>query len=187
MRYPKLRKEESRQKIVTAASRAFRSRGIAATGIDEVMRGAGLTKGAFSAHFGSKDELVQAAVHESAEHSPIFTAAAETDSLEDLVSHYLGAAHRDHPECGCPVAALGPEIARLPKGARGEFVDDFEKMISFVESRLKGKSPAVRRETALSALATMIGTLQLARLATSKDASERILETGKKAVVKLAS
>ncbi|MDE1170880.1 MAG: TetR/AcrR family transcriptional regulator [Verrucomicrobium sp.] len=186
MRYAKDHKAESRKKIVAAASRTFRCNGIAATGIDEVMRNAGLTKGAFSAHFRSKDDLVTAALRDSMEHSPLFSLTAGEDTLEGLIFHYLTAAHRDHPQEGCPAAALAPEIARLPGAIRETFAEGLGKMVSFVEARLpKGKTGAARREAALSVLATMLGTLQLARLAGETETSNHILKTGAQAALKL--
>ena len=44
------------------ASRQFRERGFENVSVGEVMKAAGLTHGAFYAHFGSKEELKAAAV-----------------------------------------------------------------------------------------------------------------------------
>src|SRR4051795_11695370 len=58
MRYPAAHKHLTRHRIIDAASQVFRERGIAETGLDEVMRRAGLTHGGFYAHFRDKTELV---------------------------------------------------------------------------------------------------------------------------------
>ena len=58
MRYPPAHKHATRRRIVDAASQAFRERGVAETGVDEVMRRAGLTHGGFYAHFRDKTELI---------------------------------------------------------------------------------------------------------------------------------
>ena len=58
MRYPANHKHTTRRRIVEAASQAFRERGVTETGVDEVMRRAGLTHGGFYAHFRDKTELI---------------------------------------------------------------------------------------------------------------------------------
>ncbi|MFZ9681991.1 MAG: TetR/AcrR family transcriptional regulator, partial [Cephaloticoccus sp.] len=54
MRYPPNHKQATRRRIVAAASAAFRERGVEGTGVDEVMRRAGLPHGGFYAHFRDK-------------------------------------------------------------------------------------------------------------------------------------
>src|ERR1051325_655142 len=58
VRYPPTHKHATRRRILEAASQAFRERGVAETGVDEVMRRAGLTHGGFYSHFRDKSELV---------------------------------------------------------------------------------------------------------------------------------
>lgn len=53
-----------RARILAAASAGFREAGYERAGIDEVMARAGLTRGAFYAHFGSKAALFAAALGE---------------------------------------------------------------------------------------------------------------------------
>lgn len=57
---PRITKEDkarNRQNILEAASRMFRSQGIDAVGIAELMKEAGLTHGGFYNHFASKNDL----------------------------------------------------------------------------------------------------------------------------------
>src|SRR5712671_7705881 len=56
------RKARTRAEILEHAARLFRLRGHAGTNIDDVMLAAGLTRGAFYAHFTSKDDLFTEAV-----------------------------------------------------------------------------------------------------------------------------
>jgi len=108
---------ETHKRIVQAAARQFREKGIAATGLAELMKAAGLTHGGFYKHFASKDQLVAEA-----------TAAAVDSLLKEMAAHptfksalaaYLSTRHRDNPASGCPLAALGDELARSGKEARG--------------------------------------------------------------------
>ncbi|MEO7599173.1 MAG: TetR family transcriptional regulator, partial [Opitutus sp.] len=54
VRYPTAHKTATRRRILDAASQTFRERGVAETGLDEIMRRAGLTHGGFYAHFRDK-------------------------------------------------------------------------------------------------------------------------------------
>ncbi|MBT8476236.1 MAG: TetR/AcrR family transcriptional regulator, partial [Alphaproteobacteria bacterium] len=54
-------KQKSHERILKAASRLFRERGIETTSVADVMKAAGLTHGGFYRHFASKDALVAAA------------------------------------------------------------------------------------------------------------------------------
>src|SRR5438046_9861845 len=58
MRYAKDHKKATRQRIVEAAGRRFKQDGIDGAGVATVMSDAGLTNGAFYAHFTSKEDLV---------------------------------------------------------------------------------------------------------------------------------
>src|SRR5258705_12414438 len=49
---------QTRRRIVEAASCEFRKNGIVATGLNDLMKAAGLTHGGFYKHFASKDQLV---------------------------------------------------------------------------------------------------------------------------------
>src|SRR5207244_13509366 len=58
MRYGKDQKRATRRRILEAAGRRFKEDGIDGAGIAVVMSDAGLTNGAFYAHFASKEDLV---------------------------------------------------------------------------------------------------------------------------------
>src|SRR5258708_12188346 len=58
---------QTRKRIVTAASEEFRKNGIVATGLNDLMSAAGLTRGGFYKHFASKDQLVAQACAEAVE------------------------------------------------------------------------------------------------------------------------
>ena len=62
MRYSGTHKEETRKRVVEAASRQIRARGPGGVSVAEVMAEVGLTHGGFYAHFPSKDALLGAAI-----------------------------------------------------------------------------------------------------------------------------
>src|SRR5262249_62329167 len=113
MPWPKERKGKTRQRIVQAAASAFRKQGIADVGIAELMKRAGLTHGGFYAHFSSKEKLLAdalahaaAQVSENLRRSLARQPSPGRDPLLSAAEAYLSPQHLQHPEAGCPVAAL---------------------------------------------------------------------------------
>jgi TetR/AcrR family transcriptional repressor of nem operon len=110
MRVTREKAAENRERIVAAAARLFREKGFEGVGVDAIMEDVGLTHGGFYRHFRSKDDLAAEAVARG-----LAVSAGKQDaftSLQDHVSGYLSAAHRDDLAGGCMIAALGCEIAR---------------------------------------------------------------------------
>jgi TetR/AcrR family transcriptional regulator, transcriptional repressor for nem operon len=64
MRLSKEQAAQNRQKILIAATRLFRDRGISVAGVDAITEAAGLTYGAVYGQFGSKEAIAAAAVRE---------------------------------------------------------------------------------------------------------------------------
>ncbi len=63
-RYDQEHKDATRRRIIEAAGRRLKRDGIDGSGIATLMADAGLTNGAFYAHFTSKDDLVASVVQE---------------------------------------------------------------------------------------------------------------------------
>lgn len=57
-------REQTRQRLVTAAAREFAKRGVDACSVDLIAKAAGLTKGAVYSNFRTKDELIFAVMDE---------------------------------------------------------------------------------------------------------------------------
>jgi TetR/AcrR family transcriptional repressor of nem operon len=84
------RRRDARTTLLDAALREIRTRGYAATSVDELCRAAGVTKGAFFHHFASKEALaVAAAKHFSAMAERIFADAPYRDA-DDPLERVLG-------------------------------------------------------------------------------------------------
>ncbi len=79
----------ARSKLIDTAFSVIRSKGYAATSVDELCAGAGVTKGAFFHHFPSKDSLAVAAVNQWTESTDAFFAAAPYHRLQDPLNRVL--------------------------------------------------------------------------------------------------
>ena len=109
------RKAAIRAEIVEHAARLFRLRGHAGTNIDDIMLAAGLTRGAFYAHFTSKEALFAEIVRMGHGLLPKLRAGNRTETVLD---EYLDREALAATAQGCVLAALAGDVARAPLAAR---------------------------------------------------------------------
>ena len=133
MRYGKDQKQATRQRILEAAGRRFKHDGIDGAGVAAVMSDAGLTNGAFYAHFASKEDLV---AHVLADQLRSQRHSFDAQGLEAIIRSYLSPEHRDQVADGCPSAALLDEIARRPASTRQVFTDELLGTADDIAARL---------------------------------------------------
>ena len=178
MRYEKGQREATRQRIIDTAGERFRAEGIAASGLAAIMSDAGLTNGAFYPHFDSKAELIRESVAAAMDgQAKRLRDLLEAGGVEAVIAAYLSPQHRDAPEKGCALAALLPELAREPAGARAAWAKHFATGVQQLASALPDNEKD--REGIASALySLLIGTLQLARATQGTPMSDRILRSG---------
>jgi TetR/AcrR family transcriptional repressor of nem operon len=188
MRYEKGHKDATRQRIIDTASRQFRESGVAAVGIAGIMSGAGLTNGAFYAHFQSKEDLVENVLRNAMRRREerLRTASEADEGLEAEIREYLAPGHRDRPSSGCPTAALVAEVARHPKATRDAFTEKLSLFIELITTQIREGSADERRHRAIAIYGMMVGTLQIARAVSDRKLSDEILESGVSAALALA-
>src|ERR1700743_1886779 len=106
-------KARNHENILSVAARSFREHGGDSSGIGQVMKKVGLTKGGFYRHFESKDDLFVEAVARAFDEMgnrmvEVATSAPEGQALRAIIEHYLSARHVNSPGTGCVFSALGP-------------------------------------------------------------------------------
>ncbi len=187
MRYSKGHKQATRQRILEAAGRRFKEDGIDGAGVATVMSDAGLTNGAFYAHFSSKEDLVANVLADQlrAQRQSFDAQPSDRAGLEAFVRSYLSPEHRDQFADGCPSAALLDEIARRPADTRDVFTEEVMGVVDDIASRLDPTDIEAGRADALTVFGLMVGTLQLARTLTDRDLSDRVLARGLETALKL--
>ncbi|CAB3752852.1 TetR family regulatory protein [Burkholderia paludis] len=177
MRYSSTHKEETRRKLL-AQSRAIAKRGgFATTGIDALMASIGLSGGAFYNHFASKQALFEALVSEEVEQSAEMLAGDDSsppDHVARCLRNYLSSVHALHPENGCVLPTLGPEIARAEPAVR-EVVEAALKRTQKSWSSRTGDSDA-----AWALIAQCVGALVLARSVESERTRKEILAASRR-------
>ncbi|MFC3653342.1 TetR/AcrR family transcriptional regulator [Dyella humi] len=107
--------EQNRARIVDAATNLFRQHGVAAVGVADIMKAAGMTQGGFYKHFPSKDALAAEACTVAFTRSvDVWKEKAKTESdggtaaLRELVTYYFAP---KSPERTCPMVALSQDAA----------------------------------------------------------------------------
>jgi TetR/AcrR family transcriptional repressor of nem operon len=188
MRYSREHKLETHARIVKKASVRLREKGAHGIGVADLMKEAGLTHGGFYAHFDSREALViEAFTHAMDRSTERWRKLAEQSPPEKrlamIVNTYLTPLHRDDPGHGCAVPTLGAEIARESPKTRRAFAGRLEQMIDMLAAQLPGVPRKAARKQAMAAIATMMGTLVLARVTGSGDFSDELLGAGRDAVL----
>jgi TetR/AcrR family transcriptional repressor of nem operon len=170
---------ENRERILDVATRLFRERGIDGIGVDDLMKAAGLTHGGFYGHFKSKEDLVAQAcaraVSRMRQNWTNVIDQAPGDPLEALAATYLTPKHRDGTGRGCPMAALGSEIARQAPPVRRAFTDELRPFLDYLSRNVQGNSNNLRRQKALATYAGLVGALIVSRAVDDPDLSNEIL------------
>lgn len=171
------------------AARSFREHGGDSSGIGTVMKKAGLTKGGFYRHFGSKDDLFVEAVARALDEmgtgmQEIARSAPEGQALQAIIERYLSTRHANSPGMGCAFAALGPEFARKPLSVR-------KRVEASREAYRERLLPFVPGETRREKLAkfellfpSMAGVLTAARLKSNPRMREQMLAEARKYFIK---
>jgi TetR/AcrR family transcriptional regulator, transcriptional repressor for nem operon len=179
-RYDKEHKETTRRRIIEAAGQRLKRDGIDGSGVSVLMADAGLTNGAFYAHFESKEDLVATAVADQLRQQlqRYRAQASDREGVEQLVREYLSIEHRDDLEHGCPSAALLDELGRCSDATRNAYTNGVLTLADEIASRLAPDDPQAVRGQTLSLFALLIGTLQLSRALSDRRLADEVLEQG---------
>jgi len=180
MRYPPEHKLKTHQKIVKDASRRVRAEGLNGAAVSAIMKDAGLTHGGFYKHFGSKDDLLLESLRESfREIEDTLVHAAEQsppgEAWKEIVKTYLSLELCDHPERGCPLAALSPELARADKRMKPQIVAELVNYKSRMLPFMPGQRTPDKERAFFTIFSTMIGAIDIARLLPDRAMREKVL------------
>jgi TetR/AcrR family transcriptional regulator, transcriptional repressor for nem operon len=187
MPYSKEHKEKTRARIVDAARRLFNRHGFAGVSIDDIMAEAGLTRGGFYNHFGTKEELYAAVVSQVIDGTPASNWSRgecnASDTIPEFVTAYLSREHLENREDCCSLMALPSDVARGGKPVKRAYRQVFEYMVENLQKDLSG-SDARQRGLAIAALC--IGAMTVARAIDDKALAREIREAARKTAFSVA-
>ena len=179
MRYEPEHKTRTRERIVQNAARKLRAEGMSGPGVASVMKASGLTAGGFYKHFRSKDELLAEAIAQAFSDSEKVYSSLQNvpraDRWKELVRLYLSPEHCDHPDTGCPVAALAPEIARAKLSVRKRVAAVMKGRTDRWVEFMPGLTATERERNFFVIFSSMAGAISVARLLTEPADRQKVL------------
>jgi len=161
-------KEATHERIVDAAARAIRRSGYNGVGVADIMKDAGLTHGGFYAHFESREAMLAEAADRAAGESVammqrVAASKPPQQALPAMLQAYLSQEHVEGIEGGCATAALCSEMPRQAGAVRRAHTRRIKEMIDLFSRQLPDWGQPGAHEQAMVTLATLVGTLVLAR------------------------
>ena len=166
------KKEETKNKLVASASRNFRRHGYGGIGVDGIASSAEVTSGAFYSHLGSKDGAFKAALEQGLDEVVEAMTQIQNDNggqwTESFAHYYLGEEHVQNLECGCAMASLTLDVARMNDKNAKAFESRFSKIIEQVMLGLSGNDENDKYRRAWSFLSLLVGGLTFLRALHSK-------------------
>jgi TetR/AcrR family transcriptional regulator, transcriptional repressor for nem operon len=176
MRYEPEHKTRTRDRIVRNAARKLRAEGLSGPGVGSVMKASGLTVGGFYKHFRRKDELLAEAIAQGfSESSEKIRSSLQNvppeERWKEIVRRYLSTEHCDHPDTGCPVAALAPEIARAKFSIRKRMAGLMKEWVEF----MPGVTARERERNFSIIFSAMAGAVSVARILTEPAERQKVL------------
>jgi TetR/AcrR family transcriptional regulator, transcriptional repressor for nem operon len=200
MGHSKASKAITHARVVQAAARRFKERGIDGISLADLMKELRLTHGGFYKHFGSRDELVaealQLALTETGRAMQVRLFTDGKADIDAFLDFYLDTAHRDQRATGCAVAALAGDAARKSTDVQALFRKSIEANLRSLSEAIAAKSEkaagsiavtAESRAAALLVLSALYGALIMARAVGDSPLSSEILDTVRRQISNLTA
>ena len=188
MRYEPDYKAKTRQKVLAEAAKTMRAEGVQGMGVAHVMAKAGLTHGAFYAHFESKDALIGETIKEMAlaargKFDAVTADLEPAEGLRKYIRFYLSARHRDNSDTSCPLPWLAGEIPRLAAPSRQRYGASVAGLTALLAGQLRALGHADAGGAAGSVVAELVGALALSRAVEDKAQSDLILSRSRDSIL----
>jgi TetR/AcrR family transcriptional regulator, transcriptional repressor for nem operon len=178
---------ETRERIVSTASKMFLEKGLESVGMRDIMAAVGLTPGGFYRHFESKEQLIaeanDAAFRRLLEMFEAQTAGkSAAEGLETMVSLYLNQSQREGNTYLCPLSMNGGELSHCQPQVQAIALSGYQRLAQMVADRITHVKKAEALAIAGGVVSTLMGAVTLANLAPNKAAARTILSNGHAAV-----
>lgn len=194
MPYSKEHKESTREKILKSAILLFSAGGFDQVSIDDLMKHAGLTRGAFYSHFESKQDVYSKAIIAGAKNSQFNTIKPEGMNedhwLRELVFTYLSPEHINQDFSPCPLAFLVTDIANNESKVKSTYARVYKRLNKGIQIKLDypkigTKTNSATEEDILAATAMMIGGVAIGRTLEDEGQRNKLLDSCRKGAIDL--
>ncbi len=179
MRVSRIQAAENRETVINVASRLFRERGFDGIGLKDLMKGAGLTQGAFYKQFASKEDLAAQASRRALETAfnrwSAAIAAKPEDPLGAVLAFYLSMGHREKKMDGCPLVALAADAARQGGEVKASFEAGIKAHLEVLGRLIAETKDSEPKGEAMAVLSLMVGALTLSRVVNDPDLAQAFL------------
>ena len=180
MARPKAQDGEARERLVEAAGRGFRLSGFGGAGVDGLAKGAGLTSGAFYAHFESKAEAFRLVVAEGVAKLRArvvsFRRQHGRNWRDPFVDLYLGERMQVGLDEACGLPSFSSDVARADEATRAVYEAELDLLVAELADGFRG---AHARQRAVALLAVLSGAAAMARAVKNERARREILASAK--------
>lgn len=189
MPYTLEHKQQTRERILSSASRLFSRRGYDAVSIDDLMQDAGLTRGAFYNHFSDKADVYAHAIVHATVHSPLtqfnYNDIKGTAELSKLLDNYISRGHVDNADPPCPLAFLVTDVGVREPAVRAAYTRIYQNMLKLIKQGLTHDGPTNQNDNALALTAIMIGGVAIARALDCQTTGDQLLKSCRSATKKI--
>jgi TetR/AcrR family transcriptional repressor of nem operon len=154
--------------------------------IDQVMADASLTRGAFYAHFSSKEDLYAEAIHHGINSSALVSIRPDGEglrSLRQLIDAYLSRAHVDGKAAPCPLAFFATDVGVRERRVRDTYTAALQSLAGVLGSHAPAR-PQDERVLAMTVL--MVGGVAVSSALTDGALKDRILASCRRTILEMA-
>jgi TetR/AcrR family transcriptional repressor of nem operon len=183
MPYSREHKTQSRERILSSALRLFSEGGFERVTIDQVMADAGLTRGAFYAHFSSKEDLYAQAIHHGIHNSALVSIPLDGEglrSLRQLIDTYLSRAHVDGVAPPCPLAFFATDVGVRERRVRDTYTAALRSLTGVLGLHASART---HDERLLAMTVLMVGGVAVSSALTDGALKDRILATCRRTIL----
>src|SRR5579864_786656 len=181
-------REQVRQKIIQSALQLFNRHGFTAASIDDIMAGAGMTRGGFYSYFQSKSELYAEAIScfVTEKQGIIASADKASDRAISLLRDYLSRQHFEDLETSCPLIGLPNDVSRSDQSVREAQEVALRMMVDTFELGMTSVAQP-SRQVALALTALCLGGMVLARAIEDQALADDLREATMSVALKLGN
>ena len=96
-----------------------------------------------------------------------------------IVKAYLIPEHCYHASCGCPLAAIAPELARADQGMKGQIFAKMTRYKSKMQPLMPGRRTVDKERAFFAIFSKMAGAIEIARMLPEPAMREKVLTTAR--------